>query len=407
MMTDQTTAGARASGVGSTLKLWFNATMVALLNFERRLDPYFRDAFDRVFQRPLVVVTQGLINFRRRDEGLGLAEERLLPDEDELTGEIADNLSAFLRQTYPHGNAERAGNTKTYGVVRAELTVLDGLPERLRRGVFAEPRTFRAWVRFAGPGPGTPPDMKDNGILSIGIKLMGVEGAKLIDDERRTQDFTGLTSPTFTTPNVRENAKLQRQLRAGWPTLYYLNPFDSHYRDAAMQGLYARVNANPLEARYWSCASFLLGEGQAMHYTIRPRASARSKVPRKPSANYLREAMVATLAERSVEFDFMIQIQTDPHRMPIEHDGVEWPERLSPFVPVATLRIPRQRFDSTAQLAFARNLSFNPWHAIAEHRPLGNQNRARKVVYVELSKLRQQVNGDARIEPTGDEQFED
>ena len=406
-MTERPTTAARSSGLASSLKRWINGATIALLNLERRLDPYFRNAFDRVFQRPLVALIQTLINFRRPDDGLGLAEEKLLAGEEELTAAIAANLAGFLRLTYPHGNAERAGNTKTYGVLRAELTVRNDLPENLRRGVFAEPRTYPAWVRFAGPGPGTPPDMKDNGILSIGIKLMGVEGAKLIDDERWTQDFTGLTSPTFTTPNVRENVKLQRALREGWVSLYYINPLDSHYRDALMQSLYARVHANPLEARYWSCASFLLGEGQAMHYTIRPRSAARSKVPRRPSANYLREAMVATLADGSVEFDFLIQVQTDAYRMPIENDCVEWPERLSPFVPAATLRIPRQRFDSPAQLAFAHNLSVNPWHAIAEHRPLGNQNRARKVVYVELSKLRQELNGDARIEPTGDEQFGD
>jgi hypothetical protein len=406
-MFERSTAGARASGAGSSLKRWINGAAIAVLNLERRFDPYFRDAFDRVFQRPLAAVVQALINFRRPDDGLGLAEEKLLAGEEDLIRGIADALAGFLRLTYPHGDAERAGNTKTYGIVRAEFTVRAELPENLRRGVFAVPRTYPAWVRFAGPGPGTPPDIKDNGILSVGIKLMGVEGAKLIDDERWTQDFTGLTSPTFTTPNVRENVKLQRQLREGWPTLYFLNPLDSHYRDAAMQALYMRVNANPLEARYWSCASFLLGEGQAMHYTIRPQSPARSKVPRRPSPNYLREAMVATLAEKSVEFDFLIQVQTDQYRMPIEHDGVEWPERLSAFVPVATLRVPRQRFDSPAQLAFAHNLSFNPWHAIAEHRPLGNQNRARKVVYVELSKLRQQMNGEARIEPTGDERFDD
>jgi hypothetical protein len=392
--------------MGATLKRWFNGAIVALLNFERRwFDPYFRDAFDRVFQRPLVAVTQWLINFRRPNDGLALAEERHLPGEDELIRGIADNLAGFLRLSYPHGHAERAGNTKTYGVVRAEFTVRDDLPENLRRGVFAEPRTYRAWVRFAGPGPGTPPDVKDNGILSLGLKLMGVEGEKLIDDERFTQDFTGLTSPTFTTPNVHENVKLQRTLRAGWPTLYYLNPFDSHYRDAIMQGLYSRVRANPLEAQYWSCASYLLGEGQAVHYALRPRSPVHSKVPRRPSPNFLREAMVATLAERDVEFDFLIQVQTDPYRMPIENDGVEWPERLSPFVPVATLWMPRQRFDSPAQLAFAHNISVNPWHALPEHRPLGNQNRARKVVYVELSKLRQEMSGDARIEPTGDEHF--
>ena len=66
-----------------------------------------------------------------------------------------------------------------------------------------------------------------------------------------------------------------------------------------------------------------------------------------------------------------------------------WPERLSPFVAVATLRIPAQSFDSPAQLAFARNLAYNPWHALPEHRPLGNQNRARKAIYLELSQLRQ------------------
>ena len=35
----------------------------------------------------------------------------------------------------------------------------------------------------------------DNGILSMSIKLMGVEGEKLLDDEQSTQDFTGISAP--------------------------------------------------------------------------------------------------------------------------------------------------------------------------------------------------------------------
>jgi len=201
--------------------------------------------------------------------------------------------------------------------------------------------------------------------------------------------------------------KLQRASLAGWPVLYFLGPRDRHLADALMQGLYARTQRNPLFARYWSCSSYLLGEGQAMHYAFVPRSPERTKVPWNPPPDYLREAMAATLARREVELELRVQLQRDAHRMPVEHDGVLWSERLSPFVGVATLRIPAQSFESPAQLAFARNLAYNPWHALPEHRPLGNQNRARKAIYLELSRLRQAMSGEAHVEPTGAETFAD
>ena len=55
--------------------------------------------------------------------------------------------------------------------------------------------------------------------------------------------------------------------------------------------------------------------------------------------------MMQTLDEMDVEFDMRVQLQTDPFLMPIENNAVLWPTRLSPRVPVATLRIPRQKFD--------------------------------------------------------------
>jgi hypothetical protein len=115
---------------------------------------------------------------------------------------------------------------------------------------------------------------------------------------------------------------------------------------------------------------------------------------------------VKSLAEGDVELDFRVQLQADPHLMPIENAGVLWPERLSPRVSVATLRLPKQVFNSPAQIAFARRLTYNPWHAIPDHRPLGNQSRARRRMYYELAKLRQSMNQVHHYEPTGDEAFE-
>ena len=72
--------------------------------------------------------------------------------------------------------------------------------------------------------------------------------------------------------------------------------------------------------------------------------------------------MAKTLSQTDVELDFLIQLQTDFKRMPIEDASIEWPERLSPFVPVAKITIPKQEFTSPEQMVFARELSFNPWH---------------------------------------------
>jgi hypothetical protein len=115
--------------------------------------------------------------------------------------------------------------------------------------------------------------------------------------------------------------------------------------------------------------------------------------------------MAQILSRTDVTFDFSIQLQTNHKRMPIEDASIEWPERLSPFVTVAKIKIPKQEFTSEAQTKFARELSYNPWHCIAEHRPLGNQNRARYLIYSELSRLRQSMNDEPHIEPNGTEQF--
>jgi len=202
-----------------------------------------------------------------------------------------------------------------------------------------------------------------------------------------------------------ENAKLQRWVRAKAPLAYAINPGDSHLLHLFMQLLYSPVHANPLEVQYYSNVPFLLGEGQAVQYSLKPIPPARTKIPPRPTENYLRNAMIAALAAGEWSFDFMVQVQTDPFRMPIENASVKWPERLSPYIPVARLRLPAQRFDSDQQLAFADVLRYNPWHSLAEHKPLGNSNRARRRMYWELARLRQAMNQVEHVEPTGAEQF--
>jgi len=394
---------------------WIERRARNVLHFMRRTDPYYRPLFDRALREPIAAGIQGLINWRRPNEGLGLAEERHMPGEKEALDSIIADMGAYMRAMYRPGECLRAGNTKTHGLVKGEVIIRDDLPDHLRRGILAEPRTYKAWVRFSGPGPDVPADIDDVGFGSIAIKLMGVEGERLagdelLDDEKHTQDLICVSTPTFVTPNIVENAKLQANSNLrGTPFMYFWRPGDTHILDFFMQGLWNETKTSPLESQYWSCVPYLLGPVQAMMYSVRPKVWTRTRIPNlpfRPPDNYLRDALLDTLAVREAEFDILVQVQTDPHRMPIENAAVRWPEKLSPWVPVATLRLPPQAPDWAAQLALAHRLSYNPWHCLADHRPLGNQSRARLRMYWELSRLRQEQNNTPHFEPTGDEILE-
>ena len=397
------------ANTGSAFLNWLADASLSLVHLERRFDPFFRPAFDAVLRDPLAKLTTALINMRRPNEHLKIAEEKLMPDEEVYLDSIVSSFRTQMRDLWKPGGFERGGNTKTHGIVRGEFIVHDNLPAELRHGVYAQPHTYRAWVRFSGPGPYITPDIDDVGFMSISIKLMGVPGPKLMDEEKFTLDMFGVSPPTFVTPDTRANAQLQIESVKNASIFYFLNFHRPHLLDLIMQSLWIKTQSSPFEAPYFSCVPYLLGEGQAMQYSVWPKSKRRTRIPRlplRPPDDYLRNAMVAALTAGDVELDIRLQRQTDSHLMPIENNAVLWPEKLSPRVSVATLRLPRQQFDSPAQMEFAKRLSYNPWHTIAEHRPLGNQSRARRRMYLELSKLRHSMNDVPHYEPTGDELFE-
>src|SRR5258708_2117173 len=333
---------------GSAVLNWLSDTFSFLLHVERGFDPFVRPAFDAVLRDPIANLTTALINLQRPNEGLKIAEEKLLPDEEAYVDSIIATFEKQMRGLWKPGGFERGGNTKTHGIVRAEFTVHENLPERFRHGVFAKPQTYRAWVRFSGPGPYVTPDIEDVGFMSISIKLLGVPGPKLMEEEKLTQDFTGVSTPTFVTPDVRANAQLQVESLKNASIFYFVNLHRPHLLDFIMQGLWVKTQTSPFEAPYFSCVPYLMGEGQAMQYSVWPTTTHRTPVPRlplRPPDNYLREAMVKALNGGDVELDLRVQLQTDPVLMPLENPAVPYPAKRSPRVSVATLHIPRQKFD--------------------------------------------------------------
>jgi len=145
-----------------------------------------------------------------------------------------------------------------------------------------------------------------------------------------------------------------------------------------------------LEIKYWSGTPFWLGPaagegGHAVKYSAVSRQANRAAPPDHPEDlpdDYLTQALVRDLSTQEAVFDFKVQLQTEPVGMPVEDVSVKWDENDSEPVTVATLRIPPQKVDALGDLATrCESMAFNPWHALAEHRPMGGMNRLRKVVY--------------------------
>jgi catalase len=337
-------------------------------------------------------------------EPLALATEYPPPNETEETGRLTDMLLAKLRKDYPPGTpTRRDAHAKHHGCVRAEFIIEPNLPADMRVGVFREPRTYQSWVRFSNQDGVPNPDIKGD-IRGMAIKLMGVEGEKILDVEKheQTQDFILISHPVFVTKDVAEFRQLIKAMTGGFLHLgwFFLNPFNLHLR--SLKNLWTSLQryGNPVEIRYFSTTPYLFGDRRAVKYSTRPQAAGATAVPANPSPDFLKEALKKTLANGEARFDFLVQFQLDPVRMPIEDPGALWSEEASPFHKVATVRILQQTFDSPEQMEFGENISYTPWHSLPEHRPLGGINRARKLAYRIISEFRHQVNNKPRREPT-------
>jgi hypothetical protein len=331
---------------------------------------------------------------------LGLAQECVPSGEHEATQRIIALLKQRLEREYPRPQRMlRDAHPKQHGLVRAEFIVTPNLPEDLRVGLFARPMTYPAWVRFSNMSDPPRPDI-DPDSRGMAIKVMGVEGEKMLDTEKcaQTQDFVLMSTDFFVTRGVAEFADLVEALEGGWTSL--MLHFTLHPR---LLLLFMRARsrcASVLEIPYGSTTPYLFGT-RAVKYSVRPTAPPSSTFPRAPSPDYLREQMATRLRHHEMCFDFLVQYQTDARTMPIEDPRVVWSEAASPPKKIATLRIPPQDFDTPARHEYGDNLAFTPWHCLPQHRPLGGINRGRRAIYETMSRFRQERNSVKREEPSG------
>jgi hypothetical protein len=315
--------------------------------------------------------------------------ETMPADEETHVTHIIEVMRRKQQKDYAPGSTQRDAHPKQAGLLQASFTVEPDIPSALRVGLFAEPRTYSAWVRFSSAN-GAPQSDAAKDVRGCAIKLQDVPGERIPEsDEPATHDFLLVNVPAMPLGTVKlfHDAVY---LGTEWSLLVFaLKMLLTGRLDVLLALRAAAVNpSSPVDIRYWSTTPYLFGSGQPAKYSLAPASTYKSELPAKLTPDYLSENLQTHLSQADASFDFMVQLRTDPASMPIEDAGIVWAEDKAPFVKVATLRIPKQEFRTPERRELSEGLAFSPGHALVEHRPIGGVNRARMRIYGEQSAFR-------------------
>ncbi len=330
-------------------------------------------------------------------------EEEIPADEAALTQGIIEDAIRIVEQHRDNTRVLRDAHAKAHGCVKAQVTVLQNLVPELRHGVLAEPgKTWQAWMRLSN-GNAYPQFDSARDARGMAIKLLDVPGDKLLSSKATAanQDFVMFNHPVFFVRDVAEykqNFAAQasgQKIQAFFPS-WDPRSWEIRHLIIALKTL-APAPDSPVSATYDSIAPFKLGPHNIKYRVVPdPQSCPPYQLPEQNTAlpNFLRNALYQQLSLDRVPACFALQVQRQnaDYYMPIEDTSVQWSEDISPFETVATVRVEPQDFDTREQNLACDNLSFNPWHALPEHRPIGGINRLRKAVYEAVSVYRHQRN---------------
>jgi hypothetical protein len=293
------------------------------------------------------------------------------------------------------GETLRGFHAKLHAGLTAEFQILADLPEHARYGVFSSPRTFPALVRFSNGEPSVHRDANKEP-RGIAIKLIGVQGRKLLPghEDEVTQDFLATShSVTSAVKDVRQFMDFIRaEARGKWWLPFTLpRVVGCSETRRILWALFRTVAVSKVRSMatetFSGTAPIKLGP-YAVKFTVRPAAGTEAARDRPLTDNFLRDELAGRLRKADLLLDFLVQFYVDDIRTPIEDTSVAWD---TPLLQVAKLRIPRCDLDDPRTHALSEEvnrLSFSPWHATEDHRPLGNVMRARRAVYGASSGLR-------------------
>jgi hypothetical protein len=312
--------------------------------------------------------------------------------------------SAATAPGYSPADYRRDVHQKSHGCLNATFTVSGDLSDRFKYGLFSKPASYPAIIRLSSGQPKLNPDsVKD--ARGFALKVLNVPGKKLLpgEEDGTAQDFIMINSPVFFIRTIKEYVEFSKVLGADPQAIHYFlpsfaKPWTWKPREMKLAlGSFRREPKSLVTERYYSLSAYKLGPSQYVKYSIKPCSRNHPMPPsgevRSAAAfDYLREELENQSKAGDACFDFMVQPQVAGKNMPVEDATVEWSEKDSPFIKVASITIQKGDNNTEEMNRTCESLSFNPWHSLPEHEPVGTMNRVRKSLYQAVGNFRRAKN---------------
>lgn len=317
-------------------------------------------------------------------------KEKIAVDEATRFAGYAQQFKAIqARKSKKYGEG-RALHRKQLTAARGTLEVLGGLPEFAHNGLFLTPGHYETWVRLSNGGMDRAADSMPD-VRGVALRVLGVQGdAALGNGPATSQDFTLINQPQFAFPKSAEFVDFVVAASQGNAALikFLFKRYGLFGGPARLMKL-AKTMGQPFGGfateSLFSAVPMACGP-YAVRVRLVPTASngqADAQAKTDWGADFSRR-----LLKQSLSWDLQLQPFVSETITPIEDASVNWP---TPYVTVARLTLTQQDTESEAGQAFSKQAEaavFDPWQALAAHRPLGDVQRARKVVYFESQKGR-------------------
>lgn len=316
--------------------------------------------------------------------------ERIAPDEAERHARQADTITAIQARVSAKEGAGRGFHRRAVLALRGELEVFADLPDHARHGLFAQPGPHATRIRLSG-GAVRPQKDRAPDIRGFALKIEVPEAPGALGGPTRHQDFALINRPAFGFSTSAEFMGVVEALQRGPVALvaYHLRTYGFFAGITRFLRL-ARTTAAPFHGfacdPFFSAAPFAVGP-----YAARARLQPAPSTPDPAARDDLAADLRRRLAAGALHWELQLQFFVDEATTPIEDSELAWPEEAAPWLGVARLTVPPQPLDGQAYAELAAQVEatvFDPWEALAEHRPVGEVMRSRKAAYFASQKAR-------------------